>query len=73
MRSNQAGCSDEPKCTIPPGDPEREGGRDPQQDGFNGSEQECPTNFEQMHLWQEVQKSKRLKDTSKPDEMSGGG
>ena len=51
MRSNQEGCYDEPKCTIPPGDPERKGERDPQQGGFNGSEQECPTNFEQMHLW----------------------
>ena len=50
VRSNQEGCYDEPKCTIPLGDPAR-GGRDPRQDGFNGSEQECPSNFEQMHLW----------------------
>ncbi len=42
VRSNQEGCYDEPKCTIPPGDPERGRGRDPQLDGFN---------FELMHLW----------------------
>ena len=51
VRNNQERCYDEPKCTIPPGDPERRGGRDPQQDGFNGNEQEFPINFEQMHLW----------------------
>ena len=73
VRSNQERCCNKPKCTIPPGDPGRVGRRDPQPDGFNGSEQECPTNFEQMHLWQDVQEPKRLEDTSKPDEMSGGG
>ena len=47
VRSNQEGCYDEPKCAIPPGDPER----GVVEEILNRMDLMETNRNEQMHLW----------------------